>query len=410
MAAGANLVIDGDRLVSRLNALAQIGATPDGGVRRLAFSAEDKQGRDWLVAEMRAVGLTVEIDRIGNIFGTLPAGEGAPVMSGSHIDTVATGGRYDGALGVIAALEAAQVLKESGVALTRPFTVAAFSNEEGARFQPDMMGSCVHAGVLSLDAAFAARDAAGMSVGQEIAAHACAGEMEPGTIRPHAFVELHIEQGPILDAEGRGFGIVEGVQGIRWFELTLTGEPNHAGTTPLSYRRDAGLVAARIIAFARETALSIEGTVATAGRIVFEPGQVNVVPGRALFTLDLRNPDDSRLDEVERRVMAFAREAAAAERVEMVVRKLARFPAVAFDADVIAALDRSARSFGHEPRRMVSGAGHDAQIMAGIAPAAMVFVPSVKGLSHNPAEFTADEDLIAGANVLLRAVLRLAQA
>jgi N-carbamoyl-L-amino-acid hydrolase len=404
-----NLRIAGDRLLRRLETLAKIGDTGDGGCRRLALSDEDRQGRGLLVSWMRELGLEVRIDRIGNILGIMPGEtDGPAVMLGSHIDTVATGGRYDGAFGVLAGLEVVAALTEAGIAPRRPIAVIAFTNEEGARFQPDMMGSCVWTGALPIEDACSIRDGDGLAVGDELRRIGYAGESEPGFLAAHAYLELHIEQGPILDAEGGGIGAVTGVQAITWLEFAIEGEPNHAGTTPMSYRRDAGYAAARIIAFARELTREIEGQVANAGRIAFEPGNVNVVPRRAVFTMDLRNPDDGRLTEAERRLTAFADEIAWEEKVEFAIRDLARFPAVRFDERLVASIEDAARTLDLPVRRMVSGAGHDAQLMARIAPAAMIFVPSVKGLSHNPREYTAPDDLIAGANVLLAAALAAA--
>jgi beta-ureidopropionase / N-carbamoyl-L-amino-acid hydrolase len=403
-----NLRIAGDRLLRRLETLAKIGDTGDGGCRRLALSDEDRQGRGLLVSWMRELGLEVRIDRIGNILGIMPGEtDGPAVMLGSHIDTVATGGRYDGAFGVLAGLEVVAALTEAGIAPRRPIAVIAFTNEEGARFQPDMMGSCVWTGALSIEDACSIRDGDGLAVGDELRRIGYAGESEPGFLAAHAYLELHIEQGPILDAEG-GIGAVTGVQAITWLEFAIEGEPNHAGTTPMSYRRDAGYAAARIIAFARDLTREIEGQVANAGRIAFEPGNINVVPRRAVFTTDLRNPDDGRLTEAERRLTAFADEIAWEEKVELAIRDLARFPAVRFDERLVASIEDAARTLDLPVRRMVSGAGHDAQLMARIAPAAMIFVPSVKGLSHNPREYTAPDDLIAGANVLLAAALAAA--
>ena len=311
-----NLRIDGNRLLWRLETLARIGDTGDGGCRRLALSDEDREGRDLLVSWMRELGLEVRVDRIGNILG-LMAGErdGPAVMLGSHIDTVATGGRYDGALGVLAALEAVAALKEAGITPKRPVAVIAFTNEEGVRFHPDILGSCVWTGTFSLDEAYAIRDDDGLAVGDELRRIGYAGELEPGAVKAHAYLELHIEQGPILDAEGGGIGAVTGVQAITWLEFTIEGEPNHAGTTPMKYRRDAGYAAARIIGFARELTRMIEGQVANAGQIAFEPGNVNVVPRRAVFTMDIRNPDDLRLAAAERRLREFAEEVAQEERV-----------------------------------------------------------------------------------------------
>ena len=405
-----NLRLDGDRLLARLAALGRIGDTGDGGVCRLALSEADARGRAWLANAMAELGLAVRTDAIGNMFGTLPGRDAvAPVMLGSHIDTVATGGRYDGALGVLAGLEVVAALREAGHVPRRPITVAAFTNEEGARFQPDMMGSCVHAGVLPLADALAARDADGISVAEALASIGAAGPASDTAERPHAYLELHIEQGPVLDRDGGVVAAVTGVQAIRWFEVTIEGESNHAGTTPIAYRRDAGFVAALLAVEARAVADAIDEQVATVGRIVLEPGQINVVARRAVVALDIRNPSESLLDEAERRVRAFLADAAARHGVEVSVSDLARFPAVAFDPGVIAAVEDAARRLGHDPRRMVSGAGHDAQIMAGICPAGMIFVPSIDGLSHNPAEMTRPDHLIAGAQVLLQAALTLAE-
>lgn len=405
----SNLRIDGPRLLNRLADLGTIGDTGDGGARRLALSEEDRQGRDWLKGQMQALGMKVETDKIGNIFGTLPGREdGPPIMLGSHIDTVGTGGRYDGALGVLAGLEVVAVLRDAGITPRYPVCVAAFTNEEGARFQPDMMGSCVHAGVLSLEEAYAARDAAGVSVGDAIHAIDAIGDLKPGTIKPRAYLELHIEQGPILDSEGPVIGAVTGVQGIRWFEITLEGESNHAGTTPISYRRDPGLVASALNVEARKVADSIPDQRCTVGRMDFTPGQINVVPKQVTMTLDLRNPSDAHLDAAERRLKDFLTATAKEHGVSISIQETARFAATPFDERLIATVEGAAKEMGHASRRMVSGAGHDAQLIAAIAPSAMIFVPSVDGLSHNPREFTKPEHIVAGGDVLLAATLRLA--
>lgn len=413
MADGAldNLRIDGERLLARLEQLGRIGDTGDGGCRRLALTDADRAGRDQLVAWMHELGLDVRIDRIGNIAGIASGREETPtVILGSHIDTVATGGRYDGALGVLAGLEVIAALRAAGITTRRPLTVVAFTNEEGVRFQPDMMGACVWAGTLSLKAAYDTIGIDGARLGDELDRIGYVGLMEPGGIPAHAFLELHIEQGPILDEEGDQIGAVDGVQAITWLELTLTGEANHAGTTPMRYRRDAGFGAAAIIAAARAVTGEIEGQVANAGQIAFEPGNVNVVPRRAVFTLDLRNPRDKRQAEAERRVRAIASQIAEDQRLELSIRDLARFPSVRFDPDLVAVVESATRALGGRVRRITSGAGHDAQIMAGLVPTAMIFVPSANGLSHNPAEYTSPEDLVRGANVLLHATLRVANA
>lgn len=407
--ARSNLRVDGPRLLNRLAELGAIGDTGDGGVCRLALSEEDRQGRAWLIAQMEALGLFIQTDQIGNIFGTLAGQEdGPPIMLGSHIDTVATGGRYDGALGVLAGLEVLAVLRDAGIVPRYPLCVAAFTNEEGARFQPDMMGSCVHAGVLSLEEAYAARDANGVSVGDALRSIHAQGDVQPGTIKPRAYLELHIEQGPILDSEGPMIGAVTGVQGIRWFEITLEGESNHAGTTPISYRRDPGLVASALNVEARRVADTIPDQRCTIGRMDFEPGQINVVPKRVTMTLDLRNPSDAHLDRAEAHLKEFLHTTAATHGVSVSIEETARFAATPFDEYLIQAVEAAAKDMGHQTRRMVSGAGHDAQLIAAMAPAAMIFVPSVQGLSHNPREFTKPEHCVAGADVLLAATFRLA--
>jgi N-carbamoyl-L-amino-acid hydrolase len=405
----SNLRVDGPRLLNRLADLGTIGDTGDGGARRLALSEEDRQGRDWLKGQMQALGMKVETDKIGNIFGTLLGREdGPPVMLGSHIDTVGTGGCYDGALGVLAGLEVVAVLRDAGITPRYPVCVAAFTNEEGARFQPDMMGSCVHAGILTLEEAYAARDAAGVSVGDAIHAIDAIGDLNPGTIKPRAYLELHIEQGPILDSEGPVIGAVTGVQGIRWFEITLEGESNHAGTTPISYRRDPGLVASALNVEARKVADSIPDQRCTVGRMEFTPGQINVVPRRVTMTLDLRNPSDAHLDAAERHLKDFLTATAKEHGVSIAIQETARFAATPFDERLVATVEGAAKEMGHASRRMVSGAGHDAQLIAALAPSAMIFVPSVDGLSHNPREFTKPEHIVAGGDVLLAATLRLA--
>ena len=406
-----NLRIDGDRLVSRLAALARIGATPEGGCRRLALSDEDRQGRDWLVGELLALGLDVRVDAIGNIVGILKGQEEGPaVILGSHIDTVGTGGRFDGALGVVAGVEALAALKDAGLTPRRDMAVIAFTNEEGARFQPDMLGSFVWAGGMSLADAHAETDADGAVLGEELGRIGYEGAEQPGFLKAHAYLELHIEQGPALESKGGGLGAVTGVQAICWLELTLTGKPSHAGTTPMAYRKDPGLAAARINVFANELTKRIPGQLANSGVIRVEPGNVNVVPQTVVMTLDLRNPLDAPMAEAETAIRQFCAELSAADEIAITIRDLARFPATRFSEQLIATVEESAAELGLPIRRMISGAGHDAQMMARLCPTAMVFIPSIAGLSHNPAEFSTDEDMVRGANVLLSAAWRAANA
>ena len=406
-----NLGVDTARFLSRFNALARIGATPEGGCRRLALSDEDRQGRDWLVSQMRSLGMDVSVDRVGNIVGVLKGEtEGPAVIMGSHIDTVGSGGRYDGATGVVAGLEVIATLRDAGMTPKRDMAVIAFTNEEGARFHPDILGSFVWAGGLSVAAAYAETDAAGAVFGEELRRIGYMGEAEPGFLKAHAYFELHIEQGPVLDQEGGGIGAVTGIQAITWLEVTILGQPNHGGTTPMKYRRDAGLCAARLNIRAYELTQRIEGQLANMGVIRVEPANVNVVPERVIATFDLRNPSDARLNETEAALKAYAKELAAETGVSVTFRDLARFPATPFAESHIASVEASAKLLGLPVRRMISGAGHDAQMMAQLCPTAMIFMPSVDGLSHNPKEFTTDADLVNGVNVLLLAALDAANA
>jgi len=402
-----NLRIDLDRLLARLEALAEVGAIAGGGVSRLALTDADKAGRDLVVSWMEGLGLAVTIDRIGNILATRAGSEdGPPVMTGSHIDTVAAGGRYDGNLGVLAGIEVMTVLNEAGIETRWPLAVGVFTNEEGARFQPDMMGSGVHQGALDLDEMLAATGIDGTTLGENLHRIGYAGAADCGAVRARAFVELHIEQGPVLEEQGVTIGAVEGVQGISWSELTLTGVANHAGTTPLRLRHDAGYAAAAIACAARDIARDMGGDqVATVGAFTLVPNLVNVVAKEAVLTVDLRNTDEARLREAEARLAAEVARIAENEGVGVARRRLARLEPVVFDPATIDLVAATAARLGYSVRRMPSGAGHDAQMFAPNCPTAMIFVPSKDGISHNAAEYTAPEDLRAGAEVLLQVLL-----
>jgi N-carbamoyl-L-amino-acid hydrolase len=406
-----DLSVDGDRLLARLTELAEIGAIDGGGCARLALTDEDRRGRDLVVTWMRELDLEVSIDGVGNVVGLWDVGEGAPVMMGSHVDTVRTGGRYDGNLGVLAGLEVIETLKERGIEPAHPIAVGFFTNEEGSRFAPDMLGSLVFVGGLALEEALDIEAIDGARLGDELEAIGYAGPMPCPSLAPHAYVELHIEQGPILEAEGIQIGAVTGVQGISWQEITIEGQSNHAGTTPMGMRHDPLFVAARIAAFVRHLALDLGGhQVGTVGRMDIHPNLINVVASRVTMTVDLRNTDEATLQVAERRLAELVAEACEAEGVSAKSRRLARFEPVAFDPSVIDRVEATAEALGLSVRRMPSGAGHDAQMLARVCPTGMVFVPSVKGISHNPAEYTAPADLTAGANVLLHVVLDLAGA
>lgn len=404
--------IDADRLLSRLRELGAVGRDEAGRLSRLAGSDADRAGRDLLRAWFGEAGLEVAVDRIGNVFGIwrgAAAEDVAPVLVGSHIDTVIDAGIYDGCFGVLAGLAVIEALQSAGVTPPRPVAVAAFTNEEGVRFAPDMMGSLVFAGGLAVETALASIGTDGAVLGDELARIGYAGTLEPGFLVPYAYLELHVEQGPVLEAEGVTIGAVENLQGISWQRVTVEGVANHAGTTPMAMRRDAGHAAARAVTFLRDLATASNApTVATVGSMRFEPDAINVIPSRATFTVDLRDPDGERLAAAEDRFAGFLARLAAEEGVSVSTEPLARFEPVRFDAGLVAAIEAKAAARGLSCRRMTSGAGHDAQMIARIAPAAMIFVPSRDGISHNPREFTAPDALVAGADVLLDLVHDLA--
>ena len=403
------LRIDGACLLRRLDRLAQIGAIEGGGCCRLALTDEDKAGRDLVVSWMRELGLHVIVDGIGNVLGLRAGREPLPpVMTGSHVDTVRTGGRYDGNLGVLAGLEVVATLDAAGISTRRPLVVALFTNEEGARFAPDMLGSLVYAGGLSVAEGLAAVAIDGKVLGDELQRIGYAGAAPLPAYRPHAYVELHIEQGPVLEAEHYRIGAVTGVQGISWTELRITGQSNHAGTTPMSMRRDAAYVAARITTFVRDLTAELgHGQVGTVGKFDLTPDLINVVAASVEMTVDLRNTDEALLEEAERRLAAFIDDASTAEGVTVEARRIARFEPVDFDDRVVSLVEKTALDHGLATKRMPSGAGHDAQMLARVCPTGMVFVPSVNGLSHNPAEHTDAADIEAGTNVLLQVMLAL---
>ena len=406
----SRLCVDIDRLGARLQALAEIGAIAAGGVCRLALSDEDGAGRDLVVRWMTELSLAVSVDAIGNVVGVRAGVEpGPPVMTGSHIDTVRTGGRYDGNLGVLAGLEVIQVLNDAGITTRRPLAVAFFTNEEGARFNPDMMGSLVFVGGLALEAALKTVGIDGTTVGGCLQRIGYAGPQACGQPAVQAYVELHVEQGPVLEAEGFTIGAVEGVQGISWTEFTVLGISNHAGTTPMRMRHDAGFVACAVAQQARQIAREMGGNqVATVGALKLSPDLVNVIANKAVFTVDLRNTDEATLQEAEARLHQFANQVASAEGVTLTSRRLARFEPVSFDPASVALVEATAKQLDLSVKRLPSGAGHDAQMLARICPTAMIFVPSVGGISHNVKEYTSPSDLEAGANVLLHTLLKLA--
>ena len=404
--------INGERLLERIAELAQIGEIEGTkGCSRLAFTDADREGRDLVVTWMRDLGLTVTIDAVGNVVAsTNPDGASGAVMAGSHIDTVGTGGRYDGNLGVLAGLEVIEATLAADIELARPLAVAFFSNEEGSRYAPDMMGSLAYVGGMSVEAVLQVEGSDGTVVGEELDRIGYRGSSPCPGVTPHAFVELHIEQGPVLDKENIQIGIVEGVQGISWTELTLIGQSNHAGTTPKSLRRDPMRAAAEVVVAARSIASEIGGSqVATVGSLHLHPNLVNVVPASATMTVDLRNTDEASLQLAEEQLRLGVAAIAEDEDVTVESRSLARFEPVEFDGRVVEQIEQLAEQTGLSTKRMPSGAGHDAQMMARICPTGMIFVPSLDGISHNPAEHTDEKDLIAGAQLLSDTMLALTE-
>ena len=407
-----SVTINGTRLLARIAELAQIGAIEGTqGCSRLAFTDSDREGRDLVVTWMTDLGLTVTVDAVGNVVAsTGDAGAAGAVMAGSHIDTVGTGGRFDGNLGVLAGLEVIEATLAADVDLKRPLAVAFFSNEEGSRYPPDMMGSLAYVGGMSVESVLEVEGADGTIVGEELERIGYRGAAPcPGAV-PHAFVELHIEQGPVLDNEAVQIGVVEGVQGISWTEFKFIGQSNHAGTTPMSLRRDPMAVAAEVAVAARAIATDLGGAqVATVGSLTLHPNLVNVVPAHATMTVDLRNTDETLLRQAEQQLMDSVQRIADREDINVESRSLARFEPVEFDKRVVDAIEALAQQKGLSTRRMPSGAGHDAQMIARVCPTGMIFVPSLDGISHNPAEHTDDEDLVAGAQLLADAMLALTE-
>ncbi|MHB2018057.1 MAG: Zn-dependent hydrolase [Candidatus Xenobia bacterium] len=415
-----SLKVNQDRLYQSLGTLGDIGAYDDErsglrGVNRLALTENDARGRRQVVAWMKELGLQVTVDRIGNVYGRRAGTEDklAPVMSGSHIDSVPTAGRFDGCLGVLGALEIVRVLNESQVATRRPIVVAFFTDEEGCRFGTDMLGSAVASGRLDLDYAYGLKDRDGLVLRDELEKTGFLGEADYHLTPPHAYVECHIEQGPILRHKNIEVGVVSGVQAISWFELTINGRSAHAGTTPMELRADAGVAAARINVHLREMIASGRyGTQmrATMGSLTPHPGLVNIVPSRVITTVDLRNPDDTFMKQAEADLLAFYQQLEAEEHVQIAWRQTARTNYVGFDSGVQQRIAHACEAAGLSHEGIISGAGHDAQEMARLCQTAMVFVPGeYDGISHNPREFSTPEQCARGINVMLNVLLSLAQ-
>ena len=410
-----NLKVNGERLWASLMELAQIGATEKGGVCRLAASELDGEARRLFIRWCEEAGCGVTVDHIGNIFarrsGRSP--DLPPVMTGSHLDTQPTGGRFDGAYGVLAGLELVRSLNDLGYETEAPVEIVAWTNEEGARFSPAMVGSGAFTGVFTLDAALATRDnnAPELTLGAELERIGFAGPAPVGEHPVAAYFEAHIEQGPILEAAGLPVGIVTGAQGQRWYEITVTGQEAHAGPTPMPRRRDALVGAARMIdAVNRIGHMHSPFACATVGFVQVSPNSRNTIPGRVFFTVDFRHPDDAVLTEMDKELREACAAAAATQHLEAAVEEFWYFPPTPFDPTLVGAVREAAAAQGYPHQDIISGAGHDAVYMARVAPTAMIFVPCVGGISHNEIEDAKPEDLTAGCNVLLNAVLECADA
>ena len=384
-----------------------MGGTPKGGIKRLTVSDEDKRVRDWFKAECEKLDCVVEVDEVGNMFATR-AGKRkdlAPIALGSHLDTQPTGGKFDGVLGVLGALEALRTLVDMGYETNAPIMIVNWTNEEGSRFAPAMLCSGVYAGVFTPEYAYSREDRQGIKLGDELERIGYKGTHKAGAIKFSSMFELHIEQGPILEAESKMIGVVTGVQGMRWYEVTVTGQESHTGATPMGLRKNALLAAARMIDAINDVGTSHLPGVASVGLIENRPNSRNVVPGEVFFTVDLRHPDEKILDQMESSFRAMLPKIAGSLKVTYDEKCIWKSPAVKFAPELIECVRTGAKQAGFTSREMASGAGHDAAYIARVAPTTMIFVPCLGGISHNEAESTTLEECGAGAQVLLNAVL-----
>jgi N-carbamoyl-L-amino-acid hydrolase len=411
-APGENLRINSARLWDSLMEMAKIGPGIAGGCNRQTLTDEDAEGRALFQKWCEEAGLTMGVDAMGTMFmrreGTDP--DALPVYVGSHLDTQPTGGKYDGVLGVLGALEVVRSMNDLGIKTRHPIVVTNWANEEGARFAPAMLASGVFAGVHTLDYAYARKDLEGLSYGEELARIGWKGDEEVGARKMHAYYELHIEQGPILEAENKTIGVVTHCQGLWWLEFTLTGREAHTGSTPMAMRVNAGLAMARIFEMVQEVAMKNQpGAVGGVGQVKFSPNSRNVLPGTVVFTVDIRTPDQAKLDAMRAEIEARAAEICAALDVGCSVEAVGHFDPVTFAPELVKNVRQAAERLGYSHMDIISGAGHDACWAAKVAPATMVMCPCVGGLSHNEAEEISPEWAAAGTDVLFHAVLETAE-
>lgn len=408
-----NIRINGDRLWQSLMTLAKIGATEKGGVCRLALTDLDREARDLFVRWCKEAGCTVTIDKMGNIFARRAGRDDSlpPVMTGSHIDTQPTGGKFDGAYGVLAGLEVIRTLNDHGTETQAPVEVVVWTNEEGSRFAPAMVASGVFGGAFDLDYALSRADTEGKTMGEELKRIGYFGDQEVGGRKVGAFFEAHIEQGPILEAEKKQIGVVQGVQGIRWYEITVTGQEAHAGPTPMKRRKDALLGASRMVGHVNRIGLEHQPyACATVGMMQVSPNSRNTIPGRVFFTVDFRHPEEAVLNRMDAALRKACEEEAKAIGLTLDLKEIWYSPPVKFARECVGAVEAAAKELGYANMPIISGAGHDAVYLSRVAPTAMVFVPCEDGISHNEVENATKDDVAAGCDVLLRAMIERANA
>ncbi len=407
----SNLRINGDRLWDTLMEMAKIGPGVAGGNNRQTLTDEDGEGRHLFQRWCEDIGCTMGLDQMGNMFaryeGTDP--DALPVYVGSHLDTQPTGGKYDGVLGVLAGLEIIRSLNDLSIKTRHPIVVTNWTNEEGTRYAPPMLASGVFGGIHTQDWAYDREDAEGLKFGDELARIGWRGDEEVGARKMHAFFELHIEQGPILEAENKEIGVVTHGQGLSWTQVTLTGKESHTGSTPMPMRKNAGLGMARILEMVEAIALShAPDAVGAAGHIDIYPNSRNVIPGKAVFTVDFRSPDKAVITDMENKLREGGSAIAGQMGLDITFEKVGGFDPVEFDEGCVTAVRDAAERLGYSHRDLISGAGHDACWINGVAPTAMVMCPCVDGLSHNEAEDISKEWAAAGADVLFHAVVETA--
>jgi N-carbamoyl-L-amino-acid hydrolase len=409
--AKSNLQIDSARLWNDIHETAKFGGTPKGGVRRLTLGAEDKQVRDWFRAACEAAGCEVRVDALGTMFALRPGRDmsKAPIGIGSHLDTQPTGGKYDGILGTLAALEVVRAMNDAGIETEVPICVCNWTNEEGSRYAPAMMASAAYAGEYTTENILGRKDIDGITVAEALDSIGYRGAEPVGKQKFSAFVELHIEQGPLLEAENKTIGVVDRGQGIMWYDGVITGFASHAGTTPMPLRRDALAAFAEFVLvvekLAKEHGPNAAGTV---GEIIIDNPSRNVIPGDLKFTIDIRSPEAATLDKLHSGLQSAIEEISKRRKVTIDLNQVWRKEPTIFDSKLVAAVENASKELGYSNRRITSGAGHDACNLATVMPAAMIFVPCKDGISHNEIEDATQADCAAGANVLLHTVLSLA--